>query len=210
MHGWIETQSNNCSNLKRFDAVGSCAQEEQHDHKTAHISKSSQGIWPPKRSSQHSAPWNPHCTCLIFFPGAQMVHEVRLRHSCGICQRRHLHKLDRLAEYARGDTFINWIGLDRLGMSWFGRLRFLKITRTKEENTGQQGWCLSLAVFVFGDFTIFTVLVLAVSETALPFLVSNKAKDSKNCEGTWRDHFLWFAIHGGFTSLKPYAPIPGL
>jgi hypothetical protein len=87
------------------------------------------------------------------------------------------------AEYARGDTFINWIGLDRLGMSWFGRLRFLKITRTKEENTGQQGWCLSLAVFVFGDFTIFTVLVLAVSETALPFLV----KQSQGQQKLWRD-----------------------
>ena len=50
-------------------AVGSRAQE-QHDHTTVttvHISQCSPGIWP-KRSSQHSHPWNPHCACRIF-PG---------------------------------------------------------------------------------------------------------------------------------------------
>ena len=160
MHGWIETQSNNCSNLKRFDAVGSCAQEEQHDHKTAHISKSSQGIWPPKRSSQHSAPQQSSLHMSHLFSRQELRWSKFGCATAAECARR---------------RHLNWIGLDRLGMSWFGRLRFLKITRTKEENTGQQGWCLSLAVFVFGDFTIFTVLVLAVSETTPPFLVSNKA-----------------------------------
>lgn len=129
---------------------------------------------PPKESDLRNGPHNIRLLEILIAHVSSFFPELRWSMKFGCATA---------AEYARGDTFINWIGLDRLGMSWFGRLRFLKITRTKEENTGQQGWCLSLAVFVFGDFTIFTVLVLAVSETALPFLV----KQSQGQQKLWRD-----------------------